>query len=113
MPLRASRCKGSGRDAHANPSRRLAGGTEKRGIRMAQRYSHKHGVTVHEGPMADARGTGWRADAVRLEAENQERIENPMKTLPNRLTSIDKDRAARAKGDTGTVDATDVVPRGR
>lgn len=63
----------------------------------------KDGQPIHEGPMADRRGTGWREDAARLEALDQERLENPMKTPPNSLTSIDKAHAARAKSDEGTV----------
>jgi len=63
----------------------------------------KAGQPVHEGPMADRRGTGWREDAARLEALDQERLENPMKTPPDSLTSVDKAHAARAKSDEGTV----------
>jgi len=54
--------------------------------------------------MADRRGTGWRQDAAELEARDRRRKENPMQTLPNNLTSIDKAHAARAKSDEGTVD---------
>lgn len=60
--------------------------------------------TVHEGPMADRRGPGWRQDAVELEARDRERKENPMGALPNNLTTIDKAHAARAKSDEGSVD---------
>lgn len=67
---------------------------------MARKQRH----IIHEGPMADRRGTGWREDAARLEAMDQQRLENPMQTLPNSLTSIDKAHAARAKSDGGTVD---------
>lgn len=69
-------------------------------------YSREHGVTIHEGPMADRRGTGWRDDAAKLEELNQRLIESPMQTLPNDLTSLDKEHAFRAKGDAGTVDKT-------
>jgi hypothetical protein len=55
--------------------------------------------------MADTRGTGWREDAVELERQDEEQIENPHKTPPNRLTTIDKEHAARAKGDGGTMDS--------
>ncbi len=54
--------------------------------------------------MADRRGTGWRQDAARLEAMAERRRENPMQTLPNNLTSIDKAHAARTKSDEGTID---------
>jgi len=64
----------------------------------------ENGYTVHDGPMADRRGTGWRRDAAKLEALDQRRLENPMQTLPNSLTSIDKAHAARAKSDEGTID---------
>jgi hypothetical protein len=79
---------------------------------MPGEYSHEHPVTIHEGPMADKRGTGWREDAAKLEALNQETIENPMQTLPNSATSIDKARALRAKGSTGTVDPTNLMRDG-
>lgn len=71
---------------------------------MGQQYSHENGVTIHEGPMADRHGTGWRDDAAKLEELNQRRIESPMQTLPNSLTTIDKAHASRAKGGDGTVD---------
>jgi hypothetical protein len=70
-------------------------------------YSHTHGITVHEGPAADSRGTGWRKDAVKLEALNQRRIESPMQAVPNELTTIDKAHAHRGKSDEGTVDPTE------
>lgn len=54
--------------------------------------------------MADRRGTDWREDAKKLEALNRERIDNPGKTFPNYLTSIDKAHAHRAKSDEGRVD---------
>ncbi|MBP2017712.1 hypothetical protein J2Z79_001097 [Symbiobacterium terraclitae] len=63
----------------------------------------KEGQPVHEGPMADRRGTGWREDAAKLEARDQERLENPMKTAPDNLTSVDKAHGIRAKSDEGTV----------
>jgi hypothetical protein len=75
-------------------------------------YSHEHPVTIHQGPMADKRGTGWREDAARLEALNHERIENPMQTLPNQMTTIDRASAYSAKGNAGTVDRTTVEPDG-
>jgi len=65
--------------------------------------ARKDGQPVHEGPMADRRGTGWREDAARLEALDQERLENPMKTPPGNLTSTDKAHAARAKSDEGAL----------
>lgn len=70
-------------------------------------YSHTHGVTIHEGPMADKRGTGWRDDAAKLEALNEKRMQSPMQTLPNSMTTIDKAHAHGAKSDEGTVDKTD------
>lgn len=72
----------------------------------------ENGFTVHEGPMADTRGTGWRKDAAKLEALDQERLENPMKTPPNSLTSIDKAHAARAKSDEGSFDKDETVLEG-
>lgn len=75
---------------------------------MTADYSHTHGITVHEGPAADSRGTGWRKDAVRLEALNQQRIENPMQPLPNDQTTIDKAHAHQGKSDEGTVDPTEL-----
>lgn len=68
---------------------------------MGQEYSHEHGITIHEGPMADKRGTQWRDDAAELEALNQQQIQNPMQTLPNRLGSQDKARGSRSKSDGG------------
>lgn len=68
----------------------------------------KDELPIHEGPMADSRGTGWRADAARLEAADQRRLENPMQTLPNSMTTIDKAHAARAKSDEGSISASDV-----
>lgn len=62
--------------------------------------------------MADTRGTGWREDAARLEAVARERTENPMKTPPSRLTSIDKDHAVRAKADEGRFNKTDLQLEG-
>jgi len=70
---------------------------------MAGNDVRSQGSMVHEGPMADRRGTSWRVDAARLEEANQRMIQNPGKSFPNRLTSIDKDHAARAKGDGGTI----------
>lgn len=72
----------------------------------------KNGQIIHEGPMADTRGTGWREDAAKLEAIRQKRIENPMQTLPNSLTSMDKAHAFRAKSDEGSVDPTDTMLEG-
>lgn len=72
----------------------------------------KNGQIIHEGPMADSRGTDWREDAARLEALRQERIENPMKTPPSNLTSIDKEHAFRAKSDEGSFDRTDLEQEG-
>lgn len=69
-------------------------------------YSHEHGITIHEGPMADRRGKGWRDDAAKLEALDQKRIQNPWQTLPNSMTSIDKAHARNVKSDEGTVDKT-------
>ncbi len=71
---------------------------------MGQEYSHTHGVTIHEGPMADKRGTGWRDDARKLEELNQRRIESPMQSLPNDLTTNDKAHTWRAKSDEAQVD---------
>jgi hypothetical protein len=79
------------------------------GISLAK----KDGQIIHEGPMADTRGTGWRADAAKLEALRQERIENPMKTPPNSLTSVDKAQAARTKSDEGSFDKTDLELEGK
>lgn len=76
---------------------------------MANEYSHEHGVTIHEGPMADTRGTAWRKDAAKLEALNQQRIQNPNQTLPDSLTTIDKAHAQTAKSDEGSVDKADGV----
>jgi len=73
---------------------------------MTNEFSHDHGVTVHEGPMADTRGTGWRQDAIQLEQKNQQVIQNPNQTLPNHLTTIDKAHTHRAKSDEGKVDST-------
>lgn len=70
------------------------------------------GYTVHEGPMADTRGTDWRQDAAKLEAINQRRIENPMKTPPNTLMSMDKAHAFRAKSDEGSFDKDDIMAGG-
>lgn len=67
----------------------------------------ENGYIVHEGPMADRRGTDWRQDAAKLEALAQKRRENPMQTLPNSMTSIDKAHAARAVSDGGIVDKTE------
>jgi hypothetical protein len=86
--------------------KRLAKIAVRGGIMMTGQYSHNHGVTIHEGPMADKRGTGWRDDAAKLEKLNQERIESPMQTLPNSMTTIDKAHAHGAKSDEGTVDKT-------
>lgn len=69
-------------------------------------YSHTHGVTIHEGPMAGKRGTRWREDAAKLEALNQKRIQNPWQTLPNDLTTNDKAHAWHTKSDEGSVDKT-------
>jgi hypothetical protein len=83
-----------------------------------ERTGHTGGrPIIHEGPMADRRGTGWREAAAELEARAQERMENPMKTPPNRLTQIDKDHAARAKSDEGRLgpdvaEETGGAPRG-
>lgn len=74
---------------------------------MARERKHREGVTIHEGPMADTHGTEWREQAAKLEELNQRRIEDPMQTLPNSLTTIDKAHAWRAKSDEGTVDKTD------
>ncbi len=74
---------------------------------MAEEFSHDHGVTLHEGPMADTRGTSWRRDAIELERINQQVIQNPSQTLPNRLTTLDKAHAHGAKSDEGTVASTE------
>jgi hypothetical protein len=76
-------------------------------LTVAKEFSHEHGVTVHEGPMADTRGTSWRQDAIELEKINQRVIQNPNQTLPNHLTTIDKTHAHRAKSDEGTVASTE------
>lgn len=78
------------------------------GVRLAK----ENGYTVHEGPMADTRGTDWRQDAAKLEAVNQRRIENPMQSLPNSMTTIDKAHAFRAKSDEGSVDQTEIAREG-
>lgn len=70
---------------------------------MSTREYKGHTVPIHEGPMADTRGTGWRESAAKLEALEEERIESPMQTLPNGLTTIDKARATRSKSDEGTA----------
>lgn len=72
---------------------------------------HK-GQIIHEGPMADRRGTDWRDDAAKLEALDDERIQNPMKTPPNNLTSIDKAHAHGAKGDEGRFNKTSLQLEG-
>lgn len=74
--------------------------------------AREDGHVIHEGPMADRRGTGWRQDAARLEALDQRRLENPMKTLPNSMTSIDKAHASRAKSDEGSVDKDELMSEG-
>lgn len=74
--------------------------------------AERNGYTIHEGPMADTRGTGWREDAAKLEALNQRRIENPMQSLPNNMTTIDKAHAFRAKSDEGSVDQTEIAREG-
>lgn len=51
--------------------------------------------------MAGTRGEGWRESARKLEALNQKRMQNPMQTLPNRLTAVDKAHSMRAKSDEG------------
>lgn len=71
---------------------------------MTGQYSHEHPVSVHHGPMAGKRGESWEADAVRLEQENAERIQNPMRTWPNKEVSNAKGDQARLKSDEGTVD---------
>ena len=76
---------------------------------MPGEYSHEHPVTIHEGPMADKRGTGWRDDARKLEELNAKRIQNPMKTPPNDQTSIDKAHAAVAKSDEGRFDPDIII----
>lgn len=75
---------------------------------MPGEYSHEHPVTIHEGPMAGTRGDSWREGARKLEERNAERIQNPMKTPPSNLTSIDKAHAHGAKSDEGRWD-TDVM----
>jgi hypothetical protein len=40
-------------------------------------YHGRH-VIIHEGPMADRRGTDWRQDAAELEARDQDRIEHAL-----------------------------------
>ncbi|MFZ5814145.1 MAG: hypothetical protein ACOY93_02410 [Bacillota bacterium] len=72
----------------------------------------ENGYPVHEGPMADRRGTGWREDAAKLEAINQRRIENPMQTPPSNLTTIDKEHAFRAKSDEGSYDQNEIMAGG-
>lgn len=77
-------------------------------------YSHTHGVTIHRGPMSGTTDTHWEDDARKLEELNQRRIESPMKTPPNNLTTIDKSLThldgadglppKRSKGDTGMID---------
>lgn len=74
---------------------------------MAEEQQGREGITIHEGPMADSHGTEWREQAAKLEELNQRRVENPMQTLPDSMTTIDKAHAWRSKSDEGTVDKTD------
>ncbi|HYF95592.1 MAG TPA: hypothetical protein VD969_25545 [Symbiobacteriaceae bacterium] len=74
---------------------------------MPGEYSHEHPVTIHHGPMAGKRGSDWEDDARKLEELNAKRIENPMKTPPDDLTSIDKAHAARSKSDEGRWDQSE------
>lgn len=76
---------------------------------MPGEYSHEHPITIHHGPMAGRRGDDWEQDAYALEAKNQERQENPMKTPPNDITSIDKAHAARSRSEEGRFDPTDTI----
>ena len=72
-----------------------------RRLLVSKKGTHGREAVLHEGPMADTRGTGWRQDAAELEAREHERMENPMPSLPDHLTTIDKARVSRAKSDEG------------
>lgn len=76
---------------------------------MTKKTIDGHEVVLHEGPMADTRGTSWRQDAAELEAREQERIENPMPSLPNSMTTLDKAHPARAKSDEGQAGLQDAT----
>jgi hypothetical protein len=63
-------------------------------------YHGRH-VVIHEGPMADRRGTDWRSDAAKLEARDQERIERALhgesmraEDLPPALRDVSTEAAA-------------------
>lgn len=71
---------------------------------MPGEYSHEHPITIHHGPMAGKRPSDWEQDAYELERRNQERQENPMKTPPNSVTSIDKAHAHGGRSDEGQWD---------
>lgn len=79
---------------------------------MPGEYSHEHPVTIHHGPMAGKRGNDWEDDARKLEELNQKRIENPMKTPPNDMTSHDLAHAARSVGDEGRWDKSETTVGG-
>jgi hypothetical protein len=62
--------------------------------------------------MAGKRGDDWEDDARKLEELNQKRIENPMKTPPNNITSIDKDHAARSRSEEGRFSQSETTTGG-
>lgn len=74
---------------------------------MPGEYSHEHPVTIHHGPMAGKRGDDWEDDARKLEELNAKRIQNPMKTPPNDITSIDKSHAARSRSEEGRFEQSE------
>lgn len=74
---------------------------------MPGEYSHEHPVTIHHGPMAGKRGDDWEDDARKLEELNAKRIQNPMKTPPNDITSIDKSHAARSRSEEGSFEQSE------
>jgi hypothetical protein len=62
--------------------------------------------------MAGKRGDDWEDDARKLEELNAKRIENPMKTPPNNVTSIDKDHAARSRSEEGRFSQSETTTGG-
>ncbi|HWI62377.1 MAG TPA: hypothetical protein VNT75_11100 [Symbiobacteriaceae bacterium] len=79
---------------------------------MPGEYSHEHPVTIHHGPMAGKRGDDWEDDARKLEELNAKRIENPMKTPPNDVGSIDKSHAARSQSEEGRFSQSETTTGG-
>lgn len=76
---------------------------------MPGEYSHEHPITIHHGPMAGKRGDDWEDDARKLEELNQKRQENPMKTPPSDLTSIDKAHPARSRSEEGRFEQSETT----